>query len=187
MNINTRADPRLSSATQGQSTRVDVLFHATSDFPLGKVLVARSITGVCAVLMGDTVYELQTDLARRFPEATLVANEAMVLGDLSKVIRFVENPAEGLRFPLDMRGTPIQRRVWEKMRTIPVGRTVSYLELAKWVNPLVSPRLIAAACAANPIALAIPCHRVVRADGRVAGFRWGIERKRELLRIEASA
>lgn len=187
MNVNVHAnDSRLSSTTH-QSTRADVLFHTTGDFPLGKVLVARSITGVCAILMGDTVDELQADLARRFPEPAPIANEAMVLDDLSEVIRFVENPAEGLRLPLDMRGTPIQRRVWEKMRTIPVGRTVSYLELAKWVNPLASPRMIAAACAANPIALAIPCHRVVRADGSLAGFRWGIERKRELLRREASA
>ena len=83
MTINTRADSRLSSATRSESTRVDVLFHATSDFPLGKVLLARSIAGVCAVLMGDTADELQTDLARRFPEATLVANEAMVASDLS--------------------------------------------------------------------------------------------------------
>ncbi|QPF85097.1 methylated-DNA--[protein]-cysteine S-methyltransferase [Bradyrhizobium genosp. L] len=188
MNVNVQAsDSRLSSTTQGRSTRADVLFHTTRDFPLGKVLVARSVTGVCAILLGDTVDELQADLARRFPEAALIANEAIVRDDLSKVIRFVENPAEGLRLPLDMRGTPIQRRIWEKMRTIPVGRTVSYLELAKWVNPLASPRVIAAACAANPIALAIPCHRVVRSDGGLAGFRWGIERKRELLRREAGA
>jgi O-6-methylguanine DNA methyltransferase len=188
MNIITHAaSSRPSSTVQSESTRVDVLFYATSDFPLGKVLVARSITGVCAILMGDTAEELRADLAQRFPDATLVANEAMVRGDLSRVIRFVENPAEGLRLPLDMRGTPLQRRVWEKMRSIPVGRTVSYLELAKWVNPLASPRVIAAACAANPIALAIPCHRVIRADGSLAGFRWGIERKRELLRKEANA
>jgi AraC family transcriptional regulator of adaptative response/methylated-DNA-[protein]-cysteine methyltransferase len=99
----------------------------------------------------------------------------------------VDKPAEGLHLTLDMRGTPFQRRVWEKLRSIPVGRTVTYTELARWISPLASARAIAGACAANPIALAIPCHRVVRTDGELAGYFWGIERKRELLKREAMA
>jgi len=94
-----------------------------------------------------------------------------------------EEPPKGLR--LDLRGTPFQCRVWEKLRAIPVGRTVTYTELARWVGPLTSARAVAGACAANPIALAVPCHRVVRIDGALADYRWGIERKREFIRREA--
>jgi methylated-DNA-[protein]-cysteine S-methyltransferase/AraC family transcriptional regulator of adaptative response/methylated-DNA-[protein]-cysteine methyltransferase len=106
---------------------------------------------------------------------------------LAKVTRFIEKPADGLHIELDMRGTPFQRRVWEKLRSIPVGRTVSYAELAHWVGPMTSPRAVASACASNPLALAVPCHRVVRSDGELAGYRWGIDRKRDLLRKEATA
>jgi AraC family transcriptional regulator of adaptative response/methylated-DNA-[protein]-cysteine methyltransferase len=165
----------------------DILSYAIGKCALGRVLVARSVSGVCAILIGADHDELEADLAARFPRATLVANEAVVHDDLAKVIRFVDKPAEGLHLTLDMRGTPLQRRVWEKLRTISVGRTVTYTELARWISPLASARVIAGACAANPIALAIPCHRVVRTDGDLAGYRWGIERKRELIRREAMA
>jgi AraC family transcriptional regulator of adaptative response/methylated-DNA-[protein]-cysteine methyltransferase len=165
----------------------DMLSYAIGECALGQVLVARSVNGVCAILIGADHDELEADLAARFPHATLVANEAAVHGDLAKVIRFVDKPAEGFHLTLDMRGTRLQRRVWEKLRAIPVGRTVTYRELARWISPLVSARVVAGACAANPIALAIPCHRVVRTDGDLAGYRWGIERKRELIRKEAMA
>src|SRR5262245_24809775 len=165
----------------------DIIFFAIGECALGKVLVARSVKGVCAILLGDGHDALEADLAALFPQATLVANEAIVRDDLAKVIRFLDKPAEGLRLALDMRGTPLRRRVWEKMRAIPVGRTVTYMELAHWVGPLTSARVIAGACAANPIALAIPCHRVLRTDGDLAGYRWGIARKRELIRKEAMA
>jgi O-6-methylguanine DNA methyltransferase len=102
-------------------------------------------------------------------------------------MRFVDKPAEGLCLPLDMRETPFQRCVWERLRAIPVGRTVTCVELARWISPMASARAVAGACAANPIALAVPCHRVVRSNGDLAGYRWGIERKRELLRKEAAA
>ena len=166
---------------------VDILSYATGECALGRVLVARSADGVCAILLGADDDSLQADLAARFPEATLVANAAAVRDDLAKVIRFVDKPAEGLQLALDMRGTPLQRRVWEKLRTISLGRTVTYTELGRWISPLASPRVVAGACAANPIALAIPCHRVVRIDGDLAGYAWGIERKRELIRREAGA
>ena len=176
-----------TTAATHADVAVDILFHATGECALGRVLVARSVDGVCAILIGADHDELQADLADRFPQATLVANEAVVHDDLAKAIRFVDNPAGGLHLTLDMRGTPLHRRVWEKLRAIPVGRTVTYTELARWISPLTSARVVAGACAANPIALAIPCHRVVRADGDLAGYRWGIECKRELIRKEAMA
>jgi AraC family transcriptional regulator of adaptative response/methylated-DNA-[protein]-cysteine methyltransferase len=176
-----------ATAATHADVAVDVLFHATGECALGRVLVARSVDGVCAILIGADHDELEADLAGGFPRATLVANEAVVHDDLAKVIRFVDNPAAGLHLTLDMRGTPLHRRVWEKLRAIPVGRTVTYTELARWISPLTSARVVAGACAANPIALAIPCHRVVRSDGDLAGYRWGIERKCELIRKEAMA
>ena len=164
---------------------VDILSYAIGECALGRVLVARSVDGVCAILIGAEHDEVEADLAARFPQAMLIANQAVVHDDLAKVIRFVDNPAAGLHLTLDMRGTPLHRRVWEKLRAIPVGRTVTYTELARWISPLTSARVVAGACAANPVALAIPCHRVVRSDGDLAGYRWGIERKRELIRKEA--
>jgi AraC family transcriptional regulator of adaptative response/methylated-DNA-[protein]-cysteine methyltransferase len=178
---------RLTPPATHANVAVDTLSYATGECALGQVLVARSVKGVCAILIGDDHAELKADLADRFPQATLVANGAVVYDGLAKVIRFVDKPTKGLRLTLDMRGTPLQRRVWEKMRAIPVGRTVTYMELARWISPLASARVIAGACAANPIALAIPCHRVIRTDGDLAGYRWGIERKRELIRKEAMA
>jgi AraC family transcriptional regulator, regulatory protein of adaptative response / methylated-DNA-[protein]-cysteine methyltransferase len=186
MNLMISETPETIAATYAESA-VDILSYAIGECALGRVLVARSVYGVCAILIGADHDELEADLAARFPQAILVANEAVIRDDLAKVIRFVDKPAEGLHLTLDMRGTPFQRRVWEKLRSIPVGRTVTYTELARWISPLASARAIAGACAANPIALAIPCHRVVRTDGDLAGYFWGIERKRELLKREAMA
>jgi len=168
------------------ATAADVLFYAVADCDLGKVMVARSAKGVCSILFADSTDELVADLANRFPQAMLVAGDAAVKDDLARVLRYIEKPAEGLQLTLDMRGTPFQRRVWEKLKAISAGRTVSYIELARWLSPLANPRAIARACAANPIALAIPCHRVVRSDGDLAGYRWGIERKRALIEKEAT-
>jgi O-6-methylguanine DNA methyltransferase len=164
----------------------DVISYATTECAFGQLLVARSAKGVCAVLVGTHREELEAQLATRFPKGTLVPNEA-VAQDLAKVVRFLDKPAEGLHLPLDMRGTPFQRRVWEKIRAVRTGRTVTYTELARWISPLASPPAVAAACAANPIALAIPCHRVVRSHGDLGDYRWGIERKRELISKESDA
>ncbi|MGO4741639.1 methylated-DNA--[protein]-cysteine S-methyltransferase [Bosea sp. 2KB_26] len=166
---------------------VDIILHDTADTELGKVLIARSSRGVCAILIGDTADELAADLADRFPRATLIASQAAVQDDLTKVRRYIEAPVEGLHLALDMRGTPFQRRVWEKLRAISLGRTVSYRELSQVISPYAHPRAVANACAANPIALAIPCHRVVRSNGDLAGYRWGLERKRILIQKEAMA
>jgi AraC family transcriptional regulator of adaptative response/methylated-DNA-[protein]-cysteine methyltransferase len=166
---------------------VDTISYATGESALGRVLVARSISGVCAILIGADNDELVTDLTARFPKAKLVANEAVVQDDLAKVIRFVDKPSVGLDLPLDLRGTPFQRRVWEMLRTVPVGTTVTYTELADSIGAPNSVRAVAGACASNPIALAVPCHRVVGSNGDLAGYRWGVERKRELIKKEATA
>jgi AraC family transcriptional regulator, regulatory protein of adaptative response / methylated-DNA-[protein]-cysteine methyltransferase len=165
---------------------VDTISYATGESALGPVLVARSISGVCAILIGAYDNELVTDLAARFPEAKLVPDEAVVHDDLAKVTRFVDKPTEGLDLPLDLRGTPFQRRVWEALRTIPVGTTVTYSELANSIGAPNAVRAVAGACAANPIALAVPCHRVVGSNGDLTGY-WGVERKRELIKKEATA
>jgi methylated-DNA-[protein]-cysteine S-methyltransferase/AraC family transcriptional regulator of adaptative response/methylated-DNA-[protein]-cysteine methyltransferase len=181
---------RLHQATNAAKAAAGVLFFATRNTVLGKVLLARSAKGVCAILLGDDAGELEADLASRFPEATLVANDVMVRDDLAKLARYAEKPSDGLNLTLDMHGTPLQRRIWEQIRAIPVGKTMSYMHLARLINnvyPRVAARVVASACAANPIALAVPCHRIVRTDGEFAGYRWGIERKRDLIEREAQA
>ncbi len=163
---------------------IDVVSYATSKCALGHILAARSGKGVCAISMGDDRAYLEVGLAASFPKAVLIANFIAVQEDLSKALCYLERPADGLHLTLDMRGTPFQRRVWEKLRAISVGRTLTYLELAHLISPLASPRAVARACAANVIALAIPCHRVVANDGNLGGYCWGLERKRELLARE---
>ncbi|OAF08487.1 cysteine methyltransferase [Bradyrhizobium neotropicale] len=191
MNLMTsEAALRLNQAANPAEATVDVLFFAIADTILGKVLLARSAKGVCAIVLGDDAAELEADLAIRFPEATLVANEVMVHDDLAKVARYAEKPSEGLDLTFDMRGTPLQRRIWEQIRAIPLGKTMSCMHLARLINsvyPWVAARVVANACAANPIALAVPCHRVIRTDGELAGYRWGSERKRDLIEKEAQA
>jgi AraC family transcriptional regulator of adaptative response/methylated-DNA-[protein]-cysteine methyltransferase len=177
----------LLPAAEPANTAADVLFFGVGATALGKVLLARSAKGVCAILLGDDAGELEADLARRFPEATRVENEVMVRDDLAKVVRYAEKPSEGLDLVLDMRGTPLQRRIWQQICAIPVGKTMSYMHLARLINnvyPRVAARVVANACAANPIALAVPCHRVIRTDGELAGYCWGIERKRDLIEKE---
>ena len=191
MNLTTsEAALRLLQADEPANTAADLLFFGVGDSALGKVLLARSAEGVCAILLGNDAGELEADLADRFPEATLVANEVMVRDDLAKVMRYAERPSEGLDLALDLRGTPLQRRIWQQICAIPVGKTMSYMHLARLINnvyPKVAARLVANACAANAIALAVPCHRVIRTDGELAGYRWGIERKRDLIEKEALA
>jgi AraC family transcriptional regulator, regulatory protein of adaptative response / methylated-DNA-[protein]-cysteine methyltransferase len=179
--------PQSTLETTRANVSTETIFYAASGSILGQVLVARSVKGVCAVLLGDDPDQLKTDLAKRFPEFDFAPNEAAVHDDLAKLIRFVDKPSQGLHLRLDMRGTLLQRRVWEKLRAIPAGRTVTYTEVAYWVGPLTSARMVAGACAANPIALAIPCHRVIRSNGDLGGYRWGVERKREMIRREAMA
>lgn len=154
---------------------------------LGSILVAASATGVCAILLGDDPGALLRDLEDRFPRAELVGGDAAFEQLAAKVIAFVETPGIRLDLPLDVRGTAFQHRVWDALRRIPAGATDSYAEIAKSIGSPKSVRAVARACAANYLAVAIPCHRVVRTDGSLSGYRWGVERKRALLDKEAKS
>ena len=158
---------------------------AVGECSLGSILVARSERGVCAILMGDDPDALARELQDRFPRATLIGGDAAFEEVVAKVVGLVEAPGLGLDLPLDVRGTAFQQRVWQALRQIPAGSTASYREVAERIGAPGAVRAVAHACAANPLAVAIPCHRVVRSDGGLAGYRWGVERKRALLRREA--
>jgi AraC family transcriptional regulator of adaptative response/methylated-DNA-[protein]-cysteine methyltransferase len=160
---------------------------AIGKFSLGAILVAKSDDGVCAILMGDDAGRLVLDLQNRFPRANLIGTDGEFEQLISKVVGFVEAPPAGLDLPLDMRGTAFQQRVWQVLRGIPAGSTASYTDIANQIGSPKSVRAVAQACGANPLAVAIPCHRVVRNDGALSGYRWGVERKRALLDREAHA
>lgn len=157
------------------------------DTSLGLVLVAISAKGVCSILIGAEPAALTRDLQRRFASAELVRDDAKLRGALADVRAFVEAPAAGLDLPLDVSGTDFQKRVWRALKKIPAGATASYAEIARRIDAPKAFRAVAQACGANPIALAIPCHRVVRNDGALSGYRWGVARKRALLEREARA
>jgi AraC family transcriptional regulator of adaptative response/methylated-DNA-[protein]-cysteine methyltransferase len=151
---------------------------------LGAILVAQSERGICAILLGDDPEALVHDLQDRFPRACLLGGDGEFEQLVATVVGFVEAPAVGLDLPLDVRGTAFQQRVWQALREIPVGETASYTEIANWIGCPNSVRAVARACGANALAVAIPCHRVVRRDGGLSGYRWGVERKRALLEKE---
>ncbi|HEY1151979.1 MAG TPA: bifunctional DNA-binding transcriptional regulator/O6-methylguanine-DNA methyltransferase Ada [Pseudoduganella sp.] len=159
---------------------------AIAQCSLGAILVASTDKGICSILMGDDPDALARDLQDRFPRAELVGAEPEYDRLVAQVIGFVEAPEIGLDLPLDVRGTAFQQRVWQALREIPAGRTVTYSELAAIVGAPRGARAVAGACAANAIAVAIPCHRVVRNDGSISGYRWGVERKAALLEREGS-
>ena len=152
---------------------------------LGLVAVAASARGVCSITLGDEAAALARDLAHRFPEAKLTRDDARLRRALDAVAAYLDDPARGINLPLDAGGTDFQRRVWRALREIPAGETVSYAEVARRIDAPKSFRAVAQACGANRIALAIPCHRVVRGDGGISGYRWGVSRKRALLEREA--
>ena len=160
---------------------------AVGECSLGSILVAATDKGVCAILLGDKPEALVRELEDRFPRATLIGGDEDFEQWVAKVIGFVEAPALGLDLPLDVRGTAFQQRVWQALRKIPAGSTVSYSQIAQRIGLPKAVRAVAHACATNPIAVAIPCHRVVRNDGSLSGYRWGVERKRALLEREARA
>lgn len=154
---------------------------------LGALMVARNAAGICAILLGDTRTDVLNELQRRFPLAAMIEDDHRAARLFRKVTALVESPKTASDLPLDMRGTPFQQRVWRALRDIPVGSTVSYAEIAQRIGASSAVRAVAQACAANRLAIAIPCHRVVRSDGALSGYRWGIERKRMLLQREACA
>jgi AraC family transcriptional regulator of adaptative response/methylated-DNA-[protein]-cysteine methyltransferase len=157
---------------------------AVGQCSLGAILVACTARGVCAILIGDDPDALARELQDRFPRADLIGGDAGFEKLVAKVVGLVEAPRLGCDLPLDVRGTAFQQRVWQALRRVPAGRTVSYAELAKRIGAPKSVRAVASACAANLLAVAIPCHRVVRNDGGLSGYRWGVERKRALIERE---
>lgn len=148
--------------------------------------MAESAHGICAIALDDTPEPLLAALQDQFPRARLVGGDARFEQRVAQVIGFVEQPALGLELPLDVRGSAFQQRVWQALRAVPAGQTVSYAELARRIGQPRATRAVARACASNPIGIAIPCHRVVRSDGQPGGYRWGVARKQALLAREQS-
>lgn len=162
----------------------DIRF-AVGQCSLGAILVAQSERGVCAILLGDDPHQLVCDLQDKFRRANLIGADHEFEQLIARVVGFIEAPAIGLDLPLDVRGTAFQERVWQALREIPVGSTASYADVAQRIGSPKAVRAVAQACGANNLAVAIPCHRVVRSDGHLSGYRWGVERKRQLLERES--
>ncbi|MFC0009995.1 bifunctional DNA-binding transcriptional regulator/O6-methylguanine-DNA methyltransferase Ada [Devosia nitrariae] len=160
---------------------------AVGECSLGSILVAKSEKGVCAILLGDDPDMLVRDLQDRFPRARLTGGNAEFENLVARVVGLIEAPRLGLDLPLDVRGTAFQQRVWAALREIPAGTTATYADIARKIGAPTSVRAVAGACAANALAVAIPCHRVVKSDGALSGYRWGVERKRALIDREAAA
>lgn len=152
---------------------------------LGLALVAQTSRGIAAILLGDDRAELQRELGDRFPDAQFV--DAKPNGVVAKVVALIDTPAKRFDAPLDLRGTDFQRKVWKALRDIPAGSTATYATIANRIGQPTAYRAVAQACGANPVAVAVPCHRVIRADGGLSGYRWGVERKRALLEREAKS
>lgn len=164
----------------------EVIRFAVGESSLGAILVASSRKGVASILLGDDPDELVRSLQDRFPKAALVGGDREYEALVARVVGFVEAPGIGLDLPLDVRGTAFQQRVWQALQEIPVGQTASYAEVARLIGSPKAVRAVASACAANNLAVAIPCHRVVRNDGKLSGYAWGVERKRVLLDREVA-
>jgi AraC family transcriptional regulator, regulatory protein of adaptative response / methylated-DNA-[protein]-cysteine methyltransferase len=163
-----------------------VIRFAVGEASLGAVLVAATDKGVCAITLGDDPEALVRDLQDRFPRAEFKGGDAEFERTIAEVVGLVEAPAQRLDLPLDIRGTAFQQKVWAALQTIPAGKTATYKEIARAIGQPTAVRAVAQACGANPLAVAIPCHRVVRSDGDLSGYRWGVERKRERIAREAA-
>jgi AraC family transcriptional regulator of adaptative response/methylated-DNA-[protein]-cysteine methyltransferase len=166
--------------------RNEQIKFAVGQTSLGAILVASSKKGVAAVLLGDDPDKLVRNLQDRFPKARFIGADRDYEALVARVVGFVESPRIGLDLPLDVRGTAFQQRVWQALQEVGVGETVCYAEIARRIGSPQAARAVAAACAANKLAVAIPCHRVVRNDGSLSGYAWGVERRRALLDREAS-
>jgi AraC family transcriptional regulator of adaptative response/methylated-DNA-[protein]-cysteine methyltransferase len=163
------------------------IYFAIGECSLGSILVATSGRGVCSILIGEDPVSLIQNLQDQFPKANLIGDESGYEDMIAKVVGLIEKPGAGLNLPLDIEGTAFQQRVWKALQQIPVGSTASYTDIAKQIGMPKAVRAVAQACGANALAVAIPCHRVIRNDGALSGYRWGVERKRALLEREAHA
>lgn len=164
---------------KGQTIRFGV-----GECSLGSILVGATDKGICILTMSDDPQELIEDLQRRFKNATLIGGDKQFEKWMAKVIAFVDRPTKSFDLPLDIQGTAFQKRVWEALCTIPFGKTATYADIAKKIGKPTSMRAVANACGSNNIAVIIPCHRVIRTDGTISGYRWGVERKKTLLKKE---
>lgn len=176
----------MTNATIPANVDGETIRFATGPCALGLILAATSKDGLCAVLFGDESRALIRDLRDRFPHANLIEGGPDAGQALEQIVGFIEKPVRKLDLPLDPRGTPFQQQVWQALRDVPAGTTVSYGEIAKRIGRPKEAKEVAEACAANAIAVAIPCHRIVKADGSISGYRWGVRRKRALLAREAA-
>lgn len=163
---------------------VESIAFASISTDLGYVLVAQSNKGLCSILLGSDPYVLEMELKKRFPNACLEQKEAELKEVLSQVEQVLLNPLLKMAFPLDERGTDFQKKVWQALREIPVGTTASYSDIAKRIGHPKAVRAVAGACASNALAMITPCHRVIRTDGSLSGYRWGIHLKQKLLELE---
>lgn len=159
--------------------------YAISQTSLGLMLVAESERGLCSIMLGDDPNNLMQDLQNRFPKAELLGSDSAFEKQVKQVVAFVESPKTGLDLPLDIQGTAFQQRVWRALQQIPAGKTASYAEIAARIGSPKGARAVAQACASNYLAVAIPCHRVVHRDGSISGYRWGVDRKKALLKRES--
>jgi len=176
--------PSTTTSSGDSSARPTEIRFAVRESSLGHVLVALSDRGVCAILLGEDAEELVAEVQRRFPDAALLGEDAETEQAASDVVRFVENPCGSFDLPLDMRGTEFQLRVWDALREIPPGTTQSYKTVAERIGAPTATRAVAGACGANSLAVVVPCHRVVRTDGGLSGYRWGTDRKAALIERE---
>ncbi|HJU94235.1 MAG TPA: bifunctional DNA-binding transcriptional regulator/O6-methylguanine-DNA methyltransferase Ada [Pyrinomonadaceae bacterium] len=174
----------MTPATYSRGGRGVNINYTIVDSSMGRLLVAMTERGVCAVRMGDTDRDLEKDLRQEFPEAQIKRADSVLLDPVQKILDHLDKNESRLDLPLDIRSTAFQRQVWEKLREIPYGQTVSYGDVAKALGKPGAVRAVGRACATNPVALVIPCHRVVREDKSLGGYRWGLERKKKLLEQE---
>jgi AraC family transcriptional regulator of adaptative response/methylated-DNA-[protein]-cysteine methyltransferase len=177
----------ISDTINFRETAADNIGFAFGTFSLGTVLVAASNKGIAAILMGDDRAALTRELTSAFPLARLVADEAGLEGTTAKIVAFLDAPNDGLDLLLDIRGNGLEQAVWQALRAVPSGKTITYGQIAGTLPLPATAQEVGAACAANVLAVAIPCHRVVKADGSISGYRWGVQRKRKLINREAVA
>jgi AraC family transcriptional regulator of adaptative response/methylated-DNA-[protein]-cysteine methyltransferase len=174
----------MTPATYSRGGRGVAIRYAVVPSPLGQLLVAATPRGVCRIALADSPVTLERDLEREFPAAVMTRDTGSLAAWTGAIVRYLQGREPSLDLPLDIRATAFQQRVWNELRKIPYGRTRSYQAVARAIRRPNATRAVARACASNPVSLAIPCHRVIREDGDLGGYRWGVERKRRLLEIE---